>query len=152
MRDRRKGKRLDYRKAWRSCLGFSLNKHFDKLHPESQLPCYDYIRTNQIVDSYQNMFNGKITYYYRHIRVWITGRHPWQWWYNREQEWVASKIGRAAVAEGRGCGSMNSDFRRSHNKLDRHRQKQMLREAVRNDELEDFAMPPQKRYIRWLYW
>lgn len=124
MRDRWKSKRLDYRKSWRSCCGFSLERHFKHLYPESD------------------------------IRWIIRFRNfgYWQWWYNREKEWIAKKIGTHALSQGRGMGSISSWFRRSRNKVQRAKQKQALREAMRDDKLDELIIPTRRRDIRWDWW
>ena len=125
MRDKFKGKQLDYRKSWRSCRGFSLEKHFERLYPD----CH-----------------------WRNWRYKMSWMESWQWWYNKEREWVTQKIGTNAVHEGRGFGSINSWFRKSRNRMYRAKQKQMLQKALQNDALDDLYLPRHRRDIRWLYW
>lgn len=124
MRDKFKGKQLDYRKSWRSCRGFSLEKHFNQLFPESKMRWTVRLRDFTL----------------------------WQWWYNKERDWISEKIGVDTVFEGRGVGPVPSWFRKGLNRNRRAKEKQSLRRAFCNDNFDDFLLPKQKRNLRWLYW
>jgi hypothetical protein len=150
MRDKFKGKRLDYRRSWLSCRGFSLDKQFDEFYPESRKRNYISFKTNIISSQYTDS-NGNVETYYHYITKWIPDRPSWQWWYYRKREWIAQRIGVNTVCERRG-GSMNSWFRKNRNKEQRFKQKQALQKAMRDNKLDEFVLPARKRDIRWDYW
>ena len=138
MRDRHKSKRLDYRKAWRSCKGFSLEKQFARIFPESELPSCTWVESKEIKYTF---FDFEYHYW---IPVWIPGRLSREWWYFRKREWIAERIGiDAVVASRRDRGHSNLC------RIERNQHKQILREAIINDVLDDIVFLKRKYFDWW---
>jgi len=75
-------------------------------------------------------------------------REEWDHYYNTKHNWEISLGGHWAAL----YGSPPSDYRRMFNRLLRARQKATLRQAVLNDALEDFSVPPLIHNLGWYYW
>lgn len=122
MRDSRRKKAMDLRRAHLGGDNPSLYRMYNRLHPEVS----------------------------RRTMLWRYDREEWTRLWNEEQEWVRQQTGLEYYHCGQ--GNAPAHYRRTLNQLQRAREKAAMRKAEVTGNWDDFYLPPRKRNANWNWW
>lgn len=125
MRDSRRKKKRDLRRAYLGGDHPSLHALFERVNPDP----------NRIARYKWRVYD---------IAVWFD-----RW--NSESEWIREKTGLPSTRQ-RGWGNAPAWFRRDLNRNLRAKQKAVLRKAFLDDDWDDFDLPRHRRNANWNWW